>query len=229
MVGGGRAHALSLLSIGVPLAGCAGPFSTLEPNGPAAERVATLWWVMLGGSALISTLVAVLIVVAFVKRDSETRVSPKLWIGGFGLGFTSAVLMALLAYALVLGESTLPTPRDGTVAVAAEGRQWDWRFRQPGVSGEIATEGVLNIPVGVPVDVHITTQDVIHSFWVPQLAGKMDAIPGKTNVLRIEASLPGTYEGRCAEFCGIGHAGNVFRVVAHDADGWAAFQRSEPR
>lgn len=188
-----------------------------------------LWWLMLGGSALISTLVAVLIVMAFARRHAETPVSPKLWIGGFGLGFTTSVLLALLSYALVVGESMLPIPRPGTIAVAAEGRQWDWRFRQPGLSGDILTEGVLNIPAGIPVDVRITTRDVIHSFWVPQLAGKMDAIPGKTNLLRIEASRPGIYQGRCAEFCGVGHAGNLFRVVAHDAAGWAAFQRGDAR
>jgi heme/copper-type cytochrome/quinol oxidase subunit 2 len=65
---------------------------------------------------------------------------------------------------------------------------------------------------------------VIHSFWVPRLGGKMDAIPGQINILRIEADKPGVFEGQCAEFCGLNHAANRFRVVVHDAEGWARFQ-----
>ena len=204
---------------------CAGPYSTLEPGGPSAGGVAVLWWVMLAGAGGICALVAVLLVMAFLREGDGRPGSAKLWLGAMGVGFSSAVLAPLLVYAFVVGERTLPTPAPGTVTVEAEGRQWAWRFRQPDAGGgTIQTERALHIPAGVPVDVHITTIDVIHSFWVPQLAGKMDAIPGRTNVLRIEASSPGTYQGVCAEFCGIGHTDNRFEVVAHDAASWAAFQ-----
>jgi heme/copper-type cytochrome/quinol oxidase subunit 2 len=82
---------------------------------------------------------------------------------------------------------------------------------------------VLHIPAGRPADLVITSTDVIHSFWIPRLAGKMDAIPGHTNRLRIVADAPGTYRGECAEYCGVGHKNHGFTVVAHDAAGWAAF------
>jgi len=113
--------------------------------------------------------------------------------------------------------------------VAAESSQYAWTFTHPAEANEGAfrTLGVLHIPAGWPVEVAFTTRDVIHAFWVPWLAGKLDAIPGHINVLRIEADEPGIYPGVCAEYCGIGHARHVFRVVAHDAEGWARFQRGE--
>ena len=106
------------------------------------------------------------------------------------------------------------------VTVGVEARRYAWAFRHPGGR---ATEGVLHIPAGRPVDLSITATDVIHSFWVPRLAGKMDAIPGHTNRLRIVASRPGIYRGECAEYCGTGHKDHGFTVVAHDAAGWSAF------
>ena len=82
----------------------------------------------------------------------------------------------------------------------------------------VETDDTLYIPAGRPVDVIVTAEDVIHAFWVPQLAGKVDAIPGRRNLLRIEADRPGTHEGLCAEFCGLGHAAMRFELVAYDAD-----------
>ena len=78
------------------------------------------------------------------------------------------------------------------------------------------------LPAGTPVDIVVTSRDVIHAFWIPRLAGKIDVIPGRVNVLRIQADAPGRYEGRCAEFCGVGHAGMQFEVVVHPAADFAA-------
>ncbi|MGR3451631.1 MAG: hypothetical protein ACU0HS_14460 [Paracoccus sp. (in: a-proteobacteria)] len=83
----------------------------------------------------------------------------------------------------------------------------------------MTTQGVLYVPAGRPFDVAITSSDVIHSFWVPRLGGKMDAIPGHRNVHRLMANAPGTYEGLCAEFCGLGHSFMNFNVVAYDPAG----------
>jgi cytochrome c oxidase subunit II len=210
-------------------AGCAGPLSTLDTAGPAAADVARLWWVMLAGAALLAALVLVLVILAFVRRDRASAAGVSLWIGALGVAMPSAVLVGLLGYALMLGERTLARPAPGVTVVEATGHQWYWSFRQPGAAGVIATRGVLHIPAGRPVDVRIASADVIHSFWVPRLGGKMDAIPGQTNVLRIEASAPGLFEGQCAEFCGLYHTRNRFRVAAHDAAGWAAFTRGGAR
>lgn len=205
--------------------GCAGPLSTLDTAGPAAANIAMLWWAMLIGSALLTGLVLVLLVLAFRRRASGGGLS--VWLGWLGVAMPSAVLLVLLGYALVLGERSIARPAPDVVTVEATGHQWFWTFRQPGATGPIETRGTLHIPAGRPVDVRVASADVIHAFWVPRLGGKMDAIPGQVNVLRIEASRPGTYEGQCAEFCGLHHASNRFRVIAHDPESWRGFQRGE--
>ena len=209
----------------IPAAGCAGPLSVIDPAGPHAASVAQLWWVMLGGSVLLALLVFGLLFAAFRRRgtgegNGDGQGSQRLWLGWLGLAMPCAVLAALLGYALVVGGRTLPTPAADAVTIGVEARRYAWAFTYP---NGVETDGVLHIPAGRPVDVYITATDVIHSFWVPRLAGKMDAIPGHTNVLRIVASRPGTYRGECAEYCGTGHKDHGFTVVAHDAAGWATF------
>ncbi|CUH11419.1 Cytochrome c oxidase subunit 2 precursor [Jannaschia seosinensis] len=210
------------------LAGCDGPLSTVDPAGPAARTIATLWWVMLVGAVLIFGLVAGLLAAAF-RRGRQTRDDrwhERVWIVGLGLGFSMAILAALLASGLMAGERLMPRPAADTVGVRAEARRWSWSFGYDAAPGRV-TEDVLHIPAGRPVDVAITSADVVHSFWVPRLAGKLDAIPGHVNVLRIEADHPGTYGGLTAEYNGEGYARHRFVVVAHDAAGWQAFLRGE--
>jgi len=177
---------------------------------------------MLGGSALLATLVFALLAVAMRRRKTCEADAPdtRLWIVWLGLIMPSAVLAVLLGYALILGGRILPTPTPDSVTIGVEARRYAWAFEHPGTGG---TRNVLHIPAGRPVDLRITSTDVIHSVWVPRLAGKMDAIPGHTNILRIIASRPGTYRGECAEYCGTGHKDHGFDVVVHDARGWAAF------
>jgi cytochrome c oxidase subunit 2/cytochrome aa3-600 menaquinol oxidase subunit 2 len=210
----------------VALGGCEGALSTVDPAGPAARAIATLWWVMLAGAAVIFGLVAVLLVVAFRRGGApvdEAR-HERVFVVGLGIAFPVVVLLALLAFGLVVGERLLPRAAEGVVAVSAEGRRSAWTFGYDDGPG-LRTEGVLHIPAGRPVDVRITTAEVIHSFWVPRLAGKLDAIPGHVNVLRIEADRPGRYAGVSAEFSGPGYDRFTFTVIAHDAGGWDAFLR----
>jgi len=204
--------------------------STLDPAGPAARSIAALWWAMLAGGALIFALVMVLLLLSFTRRapaGGEAR-QLRVWVIGLGLVFPLAVLGALLAYGLVIGERLLAREEPEVIRVSAEARRWTWRFTYEDAPGR-RTEGVLHIPAGRPVDVAITTADVIHSFWVPRLAGKLDAIPGHVNTLRIEADRPGTYRGLSAEFSGAGYGGFTFLVSAHDAAGWAAFVEDTER
>ncbi len=179
-----------------------------------------------GGSVIFLLVIAVLALA--LRRPGRGEASVRKWIIGGGILFPSTVLIALLAFGIVTGERLLPRAGPDVVEVAAEGRQWQWHFTQPGQRGQsIRTEGTLHIPAGRPVDVVLTTRDVIHAFWVPRLAGKMDAIPGHRNVLRIEAAAAGIYEGVCAEYCGIGHARHAFRVIALDPADWSRFQSGE--
>lgn len=206
-------------------AGCTGPLSTLEPAGPAAQAVSTLWWIMLLGASAILILVLGLLAMAFVTPARHTRA--RLWLVGGGVVFPGVVLAGLLAVGLVLGEQMIPHRGAEQVEVVAEAAQFRWRFSYPGTA-LAPTDNVLHIPAGQPVVVNLSTKDVIHSFWVPQLAGKMDAIPGRTNRLSIEAFTPGTYQGICAEYCGVGHSRHGFEVVAHTPENWQAMTGGSP-
>lgn len=186
---------------------------------------------MLAGATAIFALVMALVAFAFRRRrgtGGDPARDERIWIHGMGLGFAFVVLGALLAYGLAVGERLLPRPGPEVVSVGAEARQWAWSFTYADAPSR-RTEGVLHIPAGRPVDVAVTTVDVVHSFWAPRLAGKIDAIPGHVNVLRIEAWAPGAYAGVGSEFNGAGYAGHGFVVVAHDPAGWAAFLSDDGR
>lgn len=210
------------------LAGCTGALSTVDPAGPAARTIATLWWVMLVGAGLIFFLLMTLLGLSFRQNSppADEGRAETLWIVKLGIAFPVLVLLALLAYGLAIGERLLPHADADVVSVGAEARRMAWTFTYNDAPGR-TTENVLHIPAGRPVDVAITTADVIHSFWVPRLAGKIDAIPGHVNTLRIEADQPGVYAGRSAEFSGPGYDAFAFTLVAHDAAAWENFVAGE--
>jgi cytochrome c oxidase subunit 2 len=203
------------------LTGCSGPLSTLDPSGPAAASIATLWWVMLAGAAVLFILVLVLFAQVMRRPGWGSNVSPARWIVLGGLCLPAVVLTPLVAYALIAGERLLPLPGAEPVRIEAEGRQWGWTFRYPDQGG-VETTDVLHLPAGVPVDIMVTSRDVIHAFWIPRLAGMIDAIPGHTNVLRIQADKPGRYQGLCNQFCGLRHSAMRFDVVVHPAEDFPA-------
>ena len=120
----------------------------------------------------------------------------------------------------------MPRSDADVTRIEAEARRWSWSFSYEN-DPRRSTEDVLHIPAGRPVDIAITTADVIHSFWVPRLAGKLDAIPGHVNVLRIEADVPGTYTGLSAEFSGHGYDNHSFAVIAHGPEDWQKFLEGE--
>jgi cytochrome c oxidase subunit 2/cytochrome aa3-600 menaquinol oxidase subunit 2 len=130
-------------------------------------------------------------------------------------------LGVMFAAGVWVGERILPRD-DGAVEIRAHAFQWGFRFTHPGPDGAVETVDLLILPAGQPVDMVITSEDVIHSFWVPQLAGKMDAIPGHTNRLRLQADAPGRHGGLCAEFCGLGHGVMQFEVLVVSAEDWGA-------
>lgn len=220
-----RRTALGSLGLAIlSLSACAGPFSTLDPAGPAAASIAEIWYVMLIGGTVLFLMVMVLFALAFLKpnwRWSEKSNRGWLLYGGFVMPVI--VLSALLVFALTRGEGLLAHPSsDGRVVVEARGERWQWVFSYPDAPQIGETIDVLHIPAGRPVDVAITTQDVIHSFWVPRLGGKMDALPGHVNTMRIEADTAGVYRGLCSEYCGFGHSGMMFDVVAHEPGAYEA-------
>lgn len=210
-----------MILAGAALLGCSGPYSTLEPHGPAASSIASLWWGMLAGSAVLFLLVMAAFWIALRHPEIARRASPAQWIIGGGLVLPAIVLPPLVAWPLVAGERLLPLPGRDVARIEVTAYAFGWRFAYPDHGGAVS-HGVLHLPAGEPVDLAITAEDVIHSFWVPQLAGKLDAIPGKTNALRLRADRPGTHLGQCAEFCGTGHSFMRFEVRVHPREAFAA-------
>ncbi|MEI2416836.1 cytochrome c oxidase subunit II [Orrella sp. JC864] len=206
------------------LAACGGePLSALEPAGPAAESIARAWWLMAAGAAVILLGVTLLAAYAVWRKSGALpeQAGRRLILAG-GVVFPLAVLMLLLGYGLAMGHGLLPAAGHAgqpVYRVDVLARQWQWDVFYPEAEAEgppRASVNVLHIPVGQPVDVHVSSADVIHSFWVPRLGGKIDAIPGRVNVVRLQADQPGAYEGICAEFCGLAHARMRMQVHAHE-------------
>ena len=181
---------------------------------------------MLAGSVVIFIGVVGAALVPLVRRRSGALPTRAMLIGG-GLIFPGVVLMALLVTALLVGDRLSPRGEPGVLRVEAQARQWAWTFAYPDLPGRAATEGVLHVPVGRPFEVHVSSQDVIHSFWAPRLGGKIDAIPGHENLIRLEADEPGIYWGQCAEYCGPGHDGMWFRIGAHAVEDFAALMEEQ--
>ena len=202
--------------------------STLDPAGPAADAVAALWWWMFGLATAVCVLVVVLLLLALRRsrrRDAPTT-SP--WARRFVLGFgivMPVLILVPLGVATVLVGRGLNTAGDGEAPLVVEvtGHQFWWEVRYPDL--DVVTANEIHMPVGRPVEFRLAAGDVIHSFWVPRLGGKLDMVPGRPNSYVLEAHEPGVFEGLCAEFCGIQHARMHFLVIAQeeaDFDAWAA-------
>jgi cytochrome c oxidase subunit 2 len=201
--------------------------SALAPHGPEAEAIARLAWILFGGAALVLLLVTVLAALA-LRAPRPWLAGPRAIVAG-GIALPTVVLFALLAYASV----AVPRPYSSTPAAArirVIGHQWWWEVRYLEANGahDFTTANEIRIPAGAPVELELESADVLHSFWVPALAGKLDLVPGRTNRLRIGASRPGVYRGQCAEYCGGPHALMGLHVVAEapaDFEAWRSAQR----
>jgi cytochrome c oxidase subunit 2 len=223
------------------LSGCAGSQSMLDPVGPSAQAIALVWWWMLGVAALV--LLGVVVVWLWAMRRGQkppsemddataTRHSQR-WIVGGGVVLPSVAITALLVFGSSAGLHQLPLawsggggPGAAPLRIDVMARQWAWSLHYPESGVQLHNE--LRLPVGRPVDIHVGSQDVIHSFWVPRLGGKIDAIPGRTNVVRLQADQAGVFRGQCAEFCGLNHAHMVLNVIAMPAADFEAWQLTQP-
>lgn len=212
------------------IAGCSGVQSALDPAGAEAEKIATLFWVMVLAGLLVWLFVIGLLLYA-VRRDrtvhSEQQASRLILWGG--AVFPSTALMILLSYALWLMPGLRPWAMAAAPALRIEvqGEQYWWRVRyRPADRGaSVVSANEIRVPVGERVEFTLTSGDVIHSFWIPALGGKMDMIPGRTNRLSLMATKAGTFRGPCAEYCGTSHAFMAFAVVAMERpafDQWLA-------
>ena len=214
-----RRASLVILTLGA--AGACVPQSTLWPAGPSAERIARLTWFLLWLAAAVFLAVLIVLAMALVRnrgRDLTVDLTPRstrlVAIGGAIL--PGLVLITIFVVGIsMMGAFPTPTP-ERQLTIHVTGHQWWWQvdYNYPELQQRFTTANELHIPVGIPVKVYLTSADVIHSFWVPRLQGKLDVIPGDTNDIRLLASSAGTYRGQCAEFCGMQHAHMAVTVVA---------------
>ena len=197
---------------GVVLAACDGLQSTLAPAGREAERIAGLFWWMTGG-ALVTWVVVIALAVHFTRRPAarHRRRDSILIIGG-GVVVPTLVLTVLLIYGLAMLPPAVARAPAGSLQVVVIGEQWWWRVRYLGPEGEVVLANEVRLPVGEPVQFRLESDNVIHSFWIPSLGGKMDMIPGRVTNLTLYPTATGTFRGACAEYCGTAHALMAFYV-----------------
>jgi cytochrome c oxidase subunit 2 len=206
--------------------------SVLHPAGADAEIIGQFAWVLFGAGGLI--FVAVMALLALSLRRHGRPLRPGLWIAGGGIAFPVLVLTVLLGWSTWRSAGLAPQGSGNTLAISVTARMWWWevRYRDPAGGGEIATANEIRIPAGRTVYLGLNAADVIHSLWVPALAGKRDMIPGRVTGLTLRADKPGIYRGQCAEYCGAQHAHMALHVVAlapAEFDAWLAAQAKPAR
>jgi cytochrome c oxidase subunit 2 len=197
--------------------------ASLRPQSVAAAQIASLGWVMFVLGAVIWIGVTALMLVGLFRRrrtpgtyaplpeDHRARIV-NLWILGGGIVMPTLVIIGLIVLNVGALRSIPVATSSAGLVIEVIGHQWWWEVRYP--DRDITLTDEIRIPAGQPVQVRLSSIDVIHSFWVPELHGKFDLIPGRTHVIVLQADQPGEYPGRCAEFCGRGHARMSFTVVA---------------
>ena len=242
--------ALGWLAIVLALGGCAPEApqerttpSMLDAHGTGAAIIRQEWWILLAAAAAIFVLVVVLMLWAVVRQQrkqqgrqlGDMRDMPAeahagggtrwIWLGGIAMPLV--VLLGVFALTVTDIRALEAPPTDEVAAVRINGHRWWWEVEYPDLG--INTANQIYVPVGQAVKIELTSNDVIHSFWVPQLQFKRDLIPGQTNTVWLQADKPGLYRGLCAEYCGLQHAQMNFMVVAlypREYEQWVAHEGS---
>jgi len=231
------------LLVALFLAGCSGAPSLLDTRGPQAARIADLWWLMFWLATSVFVLVVGLLAVALFRRRPDrpvvARGTPSEQLGGsFGRFGANALVIGggIVLPVIILVPLAILSFRDVVLAalpgrppaltVEVIGRQYWWEVRYP--DHQVVTANEIQIPVGEPVRLVLRSGDVIHSFWIPQLMGKLDMTPGREDETWVQADEPGVYWGQCTELCGLQHAHMAFVVVASEPgqfETWLEAQR----
>jgi cytochrome c oxidase subunit 2 len=216
------------VALGLP--GCGlldSPATTLVPHSDFGATSHRIFLQILGWDTAIFLVVQVLLLVAVFRfRERDPRAVPRQVRGSAVLEtawtLIPAVILAFIAFPTIAAIfRTQGVPPANALRVRVVGHQWWWEFQYPDLGVTTATE--LHLPAGQPVSLDLGSGDVIHSFWVPQLGGKRDAIPGELTRIVLSIDRPGTYPGQCAEFCGASHANMRHRAVVETREAFAAW------
>jgi cytochrome c oxidase subunit 2 len=230
-----------LLLLPFAVASCNHPYaSVFSPGGPAARAIGRLGEAVLFICCIVALVVLILLTWGALRRkgslaehESPDVVGGQRWllIGGF---LAPAIILGSFLFATLRTVNRFPLHDDNQYRtdIRIVGRQWWWEVQYEGDRGStrIVSANEVHIPTRWPVEIALESRDVIHSFWVPALHGKVDLIPGHPNRIQVEADVPGRYEGECAEFCGAEHTLMKFTVIAQpleEYERWLAHE-AEP-
>ena len=228
-----RWGAVSVLALAITglLAGCAGSPSPLDAAGPMADKEAGLFWLILVIATIVFVAVTGALLYFIIRFRARPDSPPARQIGGnqrleIILALIPTVVLFIVLFATIFTMFNLAQPASAnTLTVKAIGHQWWWEFQYP--NQKIVTADEMYIPVNTVVHVELESNNVIHSFCVPQLGGKTDVIPGHNNTTWLEASKAGDYRGLCTEFCGTQHAHMDYLVRAVPADQFQAWVQQQ--
>ncbi|NNM73140.1 cytochrome c oxidase subunit II [Enterovirga aerilata] len=233
-----RLAAAALLPL---LTGCTGPQSALDPQGPNAASLAWLIWTFTAVCGLVWLLVLLTVGIALWRRRAssgaadeplrpESATERRKQGVVIGAVVATVLIIATLTLMSFVATRSLTASSGEPLTVRLRGYQWWWEVTYTADSPDrfVTAANEIRVPVGRPVRLELSSGDVIHSFWVPSLAGKQDMIPGRDNVLTFTAERPGSYRAQCAEFCGMQHARMALVVIAMAApefESWLDAQR----
>ncbi len=220
-----------LLLLGVT--SCTGSPSILTPHGAEASSITSLTWLMFAIAGVVLLIISILLWMSYKRSRIQTKVkdlyaNDRTYLRNVVLGGGIApivILLIVMGIGIGVENKSVARKSKSDLDIEVIGHQWWWEVHYTNQNFSTANE--IHIPVGQPVTIHVTSADVIHSFWVPQLHGKIDLIPGQTNTITLEADQAGTYRGQCAEFCGEQHAHMAFLVIAQKVDDFNAWLREE--
>ena len=223
------------------LAGCSPtPLNYLDSDGTIAKSIQTLGWGLIAISVVTTLIITALLLTALFRRrppappghaDAVTRTAGGLAVIYVGTVVSSVVLLVSAVWMISVTAAVIRPVQETVFTIQVIGHQWWWEFRYLNAKKQqsFVTANELRLPAGKPVRLELTSADVIHSFWLPRLAGKTDLIPGQMNVTWIEAPNPGEYRGQCAEFCGAQHASMLLKAVVEPQDAFEAWWQQQLR
>lgn len=237
-----RRAAVFLLLAAPALAGCGGWQSALRTRGPQAEDIRDLLVLFFVVCGIVWGLVALALLIGlFRRRPAAAATAPPLAtdpvadrraerIVTAAVLITTLVLIVLTALSYATGKGLAAMQgRQDALTIKLTGQQWWWevRYEDPQPSRLLTTANEIHIPTGRPIRIQLVSTDVIHSFWVPNLHGKRDLIPGRENEIWLRADRPGVYRGQCAEFCGFQHAHMGLLVIAQPPEEFEAWRNAQ--
>lgn len=203
--------------------------SALHPAGPDAAIIHNLSWLLIIGASVILLGMMVLLALALRRKKTGAPVRPLRWLVGGGVALPLVVLTALLAWSTLRSAQLTRPSSQHAVRIAVTAKMWWWevRYTDPAGGRDIVLANEIRLPAGQSVYLGLSSDDVIHSFWVPALAGKVDMLPGRLHGMTVRADRPGIYRGQCAEYCGEQHARMALHVVVQtpaEFTAWLAHQ-----